>query len=112
MPSEFFYCPKCNWRSRKSDKAYVMGEILQGDADSMMLGDAGASGETVTCPRCHSPIDAQRLLKGEYDGKRYAGHNTLALGSGIVAWAVACYALHAPWWGGLKIGRASCRERV
>ncbi len=65
MPSETFHCPHCGRELKKSAQAYVLGEIMR-NKDARLIG-MGAPAETVTCPGCGAVIDAQKMMRGDYD---------------------------------------------
>jgi hypothetical protein len=69
MPSETFFCPHCHRQLTKSAQAYVMGEMM-GSGGGRYVGVGSGMAQTVTCPGCGGAIDADRMIRGEYDGGR------------------------------------------
>lgn len=99
MPSETFHCPHCGRELKKSAQAYVLGEILS-DKNASFIG-LGEPAKAVTCPGCGKAIDAQRMMRGDYD----SGFTNAGCWTGFVSGAAGgialCYFGDAPWWMGL-----------
>jgi hypothetical protein len=104
MPSETFYCPGCKRQLTKSPQAYVLGEIESSGGSAFMF---GSPARAVTCPGCGAPIDAQKMVRGEYDrlpGAFGAAANATTFIVWIAAWiAISGYG-DAPWWAGGLLG--------
>lgn len=104
MPSETCFCPHCKRSLTKSAQTYVMGEMLTDkDANFMLFGDPTTS-KPVHCPSCGGLIDAQKMMRGEYD----ADPNATGRGAGCVmaliaaaVFAVIVFPLDQSWWIGL-----------
>lgn len=101
MPSETFYCPRCNVQLTKSAQAYVLGEMVSNKESSFIA--LGEMAETVTCPSCGVRIDAIKMVLGEYDAM---GGKTSLFGNivGLVAFAVIVFYLDIRWWIGAICG--------
>ncbi|MBU6471096.1 MAG: hypothetical protein KGQ94_00430 [Alphaproteobacteria bacterium] len=101
MPSETFFCPNCRARLTKSAQAYVLGEIASSGARYIGLGNRA---EHVTCPACGQAIDAQRMVRGDYDGAKGGWIAPLGIVLGIGAGIAVSYVFALPWWAGLIAG--------
>jgi len=99
MPAENFHCPKCNWELKKSAQAYVLGEILQ-DKDAAFIG-LGEVAKTVTCPGCGQAIDAQRMMRGDYDTGFTTAGGWIGFIAGLAGAVAICLYGEMPWWFGL-----------
>jgi rubredoxin len=107
MPSEYFYCPQCRRQLKKSAQAYVLGEMFSGGGSGIMMGDMPPN---VTCPGCGAAIDAEKMIRGEYDGAgagKWGWAEYLGLFIWAAAWIVIVNAWDAPWWAGLLGGLAA-----
>jgi hypothetical protein len=58
MTAEYFRCPHCKARLKKSDADQMLGEA----GGFMVFGSA-----TRTCPTCGEDIDRTSLIQGKYD---------------------------------------------
>lgn len=71
MPAETFHCPHCRRQLTKSPQAYIMGEAMsRKDQPFIAIGEMA---QRVTCPGCLGWIDAEKMMRGEYDAQRPAG---------------------------------------
>ena len=61
MKSEYFYCPRCKTKLKKSAAAFVLGEAGRSAAAASQLPFA-------TCPACGADIDTKAMVEGKLDG--------------------------------------------
>jgi hypothetical protein len=108
MPSETFFCPHCHRQLTKSAQAYILGEMGASGGRGIMM---GSPAQTVTCPGCRFAIDADKMIRGDYDGTA-GSMSTLASTVLFLAWIGSWFIISAywdePWWagaiGGLVVG--------
>lgn len=99
MPSETFFCPRCRRQLTKSVQAYVLGERMDNkDSSGIFMSEMASA---VTCPACGAAIDAQKMIRGEYDRQGGGSSGVLAFVVLLGVWILIVAELDQPWWAGL-----------